>query len=203
MEEKLSGELWRGDFPSKYVEEITAKTGAPKKFPAFVRMILTCLKGTDASSPVYIDLLTYQDLEALKTKRSSGPPQASNNKKRYIIMTEVSGGDKVHYPLPLNYIEEPEPDALRRTIDRMRQQILMQKSNAFSSHSDVTTKGQRFTRLDDFASIEHENDALRKQIAEVERTFSLTNVEFFQISQQKFFTESEYEFYRGEAQREI
>ena len=36
-------------------------------------------------------------------------------------MTEVLGnGDKVHYPLPLTYIEEPEPDALRRTIERMR-----------------------------------------------------------------------------------
>jgi len=32
VEEKLTGELWRGDYPSKYVEEITAKTGAPKKF---------------------------------------------------------------------------------------------------------------------------------------------------------------------------
>ena len=33
-------------------------------------------------------------------------------------MTEVinHGEDKIHYPLPLNYIEEPEPDALRRTI---------------------------------------------------------------------------------------
>jgi hypothetical protein len=38
-------------------------------------------------------------------------------------MTELInyGEDKVHYPLPLNYIEDPEPDALRRTIERMRQ----------------------------------------------------------------------------------
>ena len=70
VEEKLSGELWRGDYPSKYVEEITAKTGAPKKFPVFVRMILTALKGNDANAPVFIDLLTYSDLEELKNKRS-------------------------------------------------------------------------------------------------------------------------------------
>lgn len=52
-----------------------------------------------------------------------------------MIMTEVLSmqtGDKVHYPMPLNYIEEPEPDALRRTIERMRSQIMMQRSNAFS-----------------------------------------------------------------------
>jgi len=43
-------------------------------------------------------------------------------------MTEIlpgQDGDKVHYPLPLTYIEEPEPDSLRRTIDRMRNQIKM------------------------------------------------------------------------------
>jgi hypothetical protein len=32
VEEKLTGELWRGDYQSKYIEEITAKTGVPKKF---------------------------------------------------------------------------------------------------------------------------------------------------------------------------
>lgn len=58
-------------------------------------------------------------------------------------------------------------------------------------------------RLEDFASIETENDHLRRQIAEMERTFSLSNQEFFNVSQQKFFTESEYDFYRNETQREI
>jgi coiled-coil domain-containing protein 61 len=64
VEEKLSGELWRGDFPLKYIEDITSKTGAPKKFPIFVKMVIAALKGIDTS--VYIDLLTYADLEALK-----------------------------------------------------------------------------------------------------------------------------------------
>ena len=100
-------------------------------------------------------------------------------------MTEIlpgQDGDKVHYPLPLTYIEEPEPDSLRRTIDRMRNQIKMQRSNTLSINSEPN-RGSRFNRLDDFASIENENDQLRKQIAEVERTFSLTNQEFFNLSQ--------------------
>lgn len=82
---------------------------------------------------VFIDLLTYADLEELKAKRTGQQPNPTNlnnpahSKKRYIIMTETTnnGQDKVHYPLPLNYIEEPEPDALRRTLERMRSQILM------------------------------------------------------------------------------
>jgi len=67
----------------------------------------------------------------------------------------------VHYPLPLNYIEEPEPDALRRTLERMRSQILMQKSNAFSVQS-APTQQHKYNRLNDFAAIENENDQLRK-----------------------------------------
>ena len=58
VEEKLSGELWRGDFQSKYIEEITTKTGAPKKFVVFVRMLVTAMKSNEGD-PVFIDLLTY------------------------------------------------------------------------------------------------------------------------------------------------
>lgn len=77
---------------------------------------------------------------------------------------------------------------------------MMQKSNTFSTKSEpVGAAGGKFTRLDDFDAIERENDALRKQIADVERTFSLTNQEFFNVSQQKFFTESDYDFYKNEA----
>jgi coiled-coil domain-containing protein 61 len=144
VEEKLTGELWRGDYQSKYIEEITAKTGVPKKFIQFVKMVIQALKGQN-SDACYLDLLTYADLEELKSKRTGQQPNPANlnnpanMKKRYIILTEsTSASDKVHYPLPLNYIEEPEPDALRRTLERMRSQILMQKSNAFSVQSAPT-----------------------------------------------------------------
>ena len=106
-------------------------------------MIVTAFKGQNFDQ-CSIDLLTYADLEELKSKRTGQPPNPANLsnpaniKKRYIIMTEANGPDKVHYPLPLNYIEEPEPDALRRTLERMRSQILMQKSNAFSVQSAPT-----------------------------------------------------------------
>jgi len=44
VEEKLTGEMWRGEFPARYIEEITAKTGVPKKFSEFVRMVLRTMK---------------------------------------------------------------------------------------------------------------------------------------------------------------
>ena len=74
-EEKLTGELWRGDFPSKYIEEISSKTGHPKKFGVFFKMIMTAFRNMN-SEQIYVDLLTYQDLEALKNKRSGSTSQA-------------------------------------------------------------------------------------------------------------------------------
>jgi len=40
----LTGELWRGDFQAKYIEEITNKTGAYKKFSVFIKMLLSASK---------------------------------------------------------------------------------------------------------------------------------------------------------------
>lgn len=80
VEDKLTGDLWRGDFPSKYIEDVTAKTGAPKKFNDFVRVALRSLKAQEGDS-VYIDILTYADLEQLKSKKTgrSDSSNQSNN----------------------------------------------------------------------------------------------------------------------------
>lgn len=43
------------------IEDITAKTGNFKKFHVFVKMLLSAIK--HASDSVFMDLLTYQDLE--------------------------------------------------------------------------------------------------------------------------------------------
>jgi len=43
IEDKLTGDIWRGDFQAKYIEEITNKTGCFKKFSVFVKMILSCI----------------------------------------------------------------------------------------------------------------------------------------------------------------
>ena len=44
VEDKMAGDIWRGDFQAKYVEEITTKAGQYKKFSVFVKMILAALK---------------------------------------------------------------------------------------------------------------------------------------------------------------
>lgn len=83
----------------------------------------------------------------------------------------------------------------------MRNLIMMQKSNAFSVQSEpMKSNGfSNYNKVEDFASIEVENDRMRRQITEIEQQFSQSHQEFFNMSQQKFFTESEYDKYKREA----
>mmetsp|Transcript_1631 Transcript_1631/g.4154 ORF Transcript_1631/g.4154 Transcript_1631/m.4154 type:complete len:123 (+) Transcript_1631:45-413(+) len=67
VECKHDANRWRGDFSAKYIEDITSKTGNFKKFPVFVRMLLSGLQ--QGSDSVFVDLLTYADLEMLKARR--------------------------------------------------------------------------------------------------------------------------------------
>lgn len=167
------------------------------------------------SDSVCIDLLTYSDLENLKNKKtnqstnSSQNTTQSTNNKRYFILTYITEFERVHYPLSLNFVEEPEADQLRRTIERMRNMIMMQRSNTFSQLEPLHQKSNQFNqtsytnRVEDFASIEVENERLRRQVQEMEAHFSQSHQEFYQATQEKFFTESEYDKYKREAQKEI
>ncbi|CAM9602017.1 unnamed protein product, partial [Pylaiella littoralis] len=140
---------WCGEFPARYVEGITQKTGSAKKFPVFVKMLLAALVHGSSDS-VFVDLLTYADLELLKARRVSsahhqqqqqqagglggggGPGRANTsaangsstgNNKRYLILTYAAEFDRVHYPLPLAFVEVPEREQLERTIDRLREDL--------------------------------------------------------------------------------
>ena len=118
-------------FSSRYIEEITRKTGNYKKFSVFVQMLLQSLDGQ--SDSVFIDLLTYADLELLKS-RKTGKTESSSaaskaNNKRYLIMTYAVEYDRVHYPLPLSFEDAPDPANLKMTISRLRQELADLKSS--------------------------------------------------------------------------
>ena len=131
VEDKYSGDLWRGDYSAKFVEELTNKTGTFKKFNVFVKMLLSAAKSQQmdqgienvdpGSNVVSLALLTQQDLVELKNKKAgnSGGPASSNNilsggsqgqvpeanryDKKYLILTFEAEFEKVHYPMPLNF----------------------------------------------------------------------------------------------------
>ncbi len=88
------------------IEDMSLKTGSFKRFPLFVKMLASAL--TKTSDSVFIDLLTFGDLEALKRKKAQNANQeekaedsaASNplliaaKNKRYFILTYVGEFDK-------------------------------------------------------------------------------------------------------------
>jgi len=119
VEEKFTGEMWHGDFSAKYVEEITHKTGVYKKFNVFVKMLVSAVKShsgdqnVEANNLVQLSLLSQQDVMALKSsqaKSEQSSQTATKKDKKYMIMTYEGEFEKVHYPLPLAYLEEPEMD---------------------------------------------------------------------------------------------
>ena len=69
VELEESGERWIATFGAAYLEEITAKTGNFKKFGTFARMLLKALERSSES--VFVDLLTYEDLEMLRARRNA------------------------------------------------------------------------------------------------------------------------------------
>ena len=68
LEDTATNERWSGSFTSQYVEEITLKAGNFKKFSVFVKMLISSFDKENDS--VYVDVLTYKDLEVLKARKA-------------------------------------------------------------------------------------------------------------------------------------
>ena len=117
------------------VEEITLKAGNFKKFGVFIKMLMSALDKENDS--VYVDVLTYSDLEALKARKTGAPTPSTSaadggakmksQMKRYVILTYRSDFDRVHYPLPLAFEDVPNGDSMQRTIKRLRSRLAEQK----------------------------------------------------------------------------
>jgi coiled-coil domain-containing protein 61 len=96
---------------------MTHKTGNFKKFSVFIKMLNTalqrlfcrsrlCVSSSQSifyrnTNTVFVDLLTFADLEMLKTRKQGGAPSATSktatkpNNKRYVILTYVVEFDRV------------------------------------------------------------------------------------------------------------
>lgn len=159
------------------VEDISAKTGNFKKFAVFVRMLASAIK--QESDSVFVDLLTYSDLETLKSKKVAGraPLQRTipPNNKRYLILTYAAEFDRVHYPLPLLY-EEPTVEHLQLVVQQLRAQLGQSTgSGSKAKHSEAAAEVRR---------LRDENAALQRQLAETEQqacSTSDSSIEHLQI----------------------
>ena len=175
VEQKDDGERWRGDFTARYVEDITTKTGSFKKYGVFLKMLLAAV--VDDSDSVFVDLLTYADLEALKSKRAGAPPRAApsskTNNKRYLILTYAAEFDRVHYPLPLLHEDAPSADALRATVARLKRENAKLAAGVVDGDggfvaAETASEGLKIIGEEN-AKLREENDALRVQVRQLQR----------------------------------
>lgn len=75
---------------------------------------------------------------------------ANNNKKRYLILTYMVEYDKVHYPLPLNYEEDPDSSTLNNIIRRLKLENEELRKNKTNSAEK--------------SNIQYENNLLRNKL---------------------------------------
>jgi coiled-coil domain-containing protein 61 len=131
----------------------------------------------DDSDSVFVDLLTYADLEALKSKRAGAPPRAApsskTNNKRYLILTYAAEFDRVHYPLPLLHEDAPSADALRATIARLKRENAKLAAGVVDGDggfvpAETASEGLKIIGEEN-AKLREENDALRAQARQLQR----------------------------------
>lgn len=85
---------------------------------------------TRSSESVTLDLLTYNDLEAMWEKRLGSArkhgglsPSSKPQAKRYLILTYNVEFDRIHYPLALLYCGCPDPSKLQETIRNLQAEL--------------------------------------------------------------------------------
>jgi coiled-coil domain-containing protein 61 len=144
----------------------------------------------DSSSAVFVDLLTYQDLEQLKRRRSGGAggavgvetsfdgpkpdanaPSNVSRGKRYLILTHADEFDRTHYPLPLRFEDEPSCATLMAQVARLKQEneLLRRDAGPGGDVSGVIGRGALSGRDDDeMDSLRLENERLTDRLDVVE-----------------------------------
>ena len=177
VEEKLTGNTWKADFTAKYIEDIAQKTGTFQSFGNFSKLVLAALRQDNES--IYIDVLTPRDLELLKSRKggsnnsflSASSQSLSRSivrtEKRYVIVTLIKDNDRVHYPLPLSYDENPEPEMMRNTISRLAVELERIKSRTVMSESGIGTPKSIKSTKSVFTvpnDITEENEMLKRRL---------------------------------------
>lgn len=116
VQQTSRGLEWRGNFSSRYIEQITSKSGNSKTFTQFLKFLTACLE--EQNPCYYLNFLTFQDIENLRSRKRLDTNFASqSNKKRYLILSYTSEFEKVHYPLPLALKENYMPQSTERQIE--------------------------------------------------------------------------------------
>ncbi|XP_050293974.1 centrosomal protein CCDC61-like [Anthonomus grandis grandis] len=167
--DKNTGEEWQCAYDATYIENLSQKTGNFKQFDVFVAMIKSGLLRTSES--VSLDLLTFEDLELLRSRKITKSVGVANNNRRYLILTYIVEFDKIRYPLPLEYCGPPDPHILQTTIRRLEVELAKTKEELAAKNNNNDAKKMYFLqkRVDELTD---ENLKLKEEILHLSRPVS-------------------------------
>lgn len=89
-------------------------------------------------------------------------PKIPKNNKRYLILTYSSEFDRVHYPLPLAFEENPDVERLKDIIKDLRMKLSRQAHGQLGDH-DAQGREVEHLRADCLA-LKEENTLLKQQL---------------------------------------
>uniref|UniRef100_A0A8D2LHG4 Centrosomal protein CCDC61 n=1 Tax=Varanus komodoensis TaxID=61221 RepID=A0A8D2LHG4_VARKO len=148
VEDRLTTDQWRGEFDAAFIEDLTHKTGNFKQFGIFCSMLESAL--AQSSESVTLDLLTYADLESLRSRKMgvgfrhlSAPKSSPLNAKRYLILIYSVEFDRIHYPLPLPYVGKPDPIVLQKVIRELKEELATLKGKPGRVSQDMEIRQLR------------------------------------------------------------
>ena len=186
VQSSVSADQWRASFEKDYIEELTHKTGNFKQFDIFANMLENAI--TESSDAVSLELLTYSDLENLRSQKngtitSTRQPVSAHAKKgeltskRYLILIYSVEFDRIHYPLPLPYMGKPDPVELQNEVRALKQQLSINLSQMSSVKIDDNQKmltrrlKDEITRLqNEKEEIIHEFELFKKEVKDSTKT---------------------------------
>ncbi len=211
---------WNGIFDSRYLEEITNKAGSFKSFEVFIKMLMSGL--SNESENVLVDLLSYKDLEMMRNKKNNNNLNESNSmtsdlsvlNKKYLIISYTNEFEKVHYPLPISFILQPDISFTLRTIERLKK--LNQKitnnnniNNSFSvsNRGNITSANSNINNsiinIKDIEELKNENQNLKNKIKLLESQRKLGAVENDEFLRNYSGIREEYDQYKEQSESKI
>lgn len=135
LEDDQTPEYYANQFSSKVIEQISLKSKAYKSYHVFLKMLLTAMYSKTGKSP-NIDLIMQEEVEEINKTISNNNIKINtinidnNNNdtekidsklknKIYLVLSYQNEFESAHYPLELNYIDNPGKEFTFRTIRRL------------------------------------------------------------------------------------
>jgi coiled-coil domain-containing protein 61 len=228
---------WNGVFESRYIEEITNKAGSFKSFHVFIKILMSGL--AKESENVLVDLLSYKDLENMRNKKAASQNNNLNESstlnntdlsiinKRYLIISYTNEFEKVHFPLPISFLIQPDLSYFLRTIDRLKKSnsklitnLNLQNVNNSLSISNTNNANNNsiisssinpvnnynlnnIINIKDLEEIRNDNQNLKNKIKLLESQRKLGAVENDEFLRNYTGIKEEYDTYKEQAEEKI